>query len=256
MARPDTSEVNPESALLVLRALSADLHRQRQTAATQLRELAEQRRSLALTALTDKAAKRKLTEVSASSAAVALTIENLGMASDELDAEIGKAEAAVEAEEARARARHIATVLVKRFRQAGEKCGRGLDDFAAGFAEILETANQISRHGGTLNREIVRVNVARSVQARLFLMGRLNSEPLPRAAVTIPTVEALIEKFAETVSARAVSVITGESAPVAVAVDDVDDGPDYPRIPGEEYLEPDPVDPVEGDPEIGAEEAA
>jgi hypothetical protein len=256
MAKPATTELSNLSAedrLLTLTALRGALHADRGAAVTQQQELAERRRSLALTALTDKAAKRKLTEVSASSAAVALTIENLGMASDELDAEIGKAEAAVEAEEARARARHIATVLVKRFRQAGEKCGRGLDDFAAGFAEILETANQISRHGGTLNREIVRVNVARSVQARLFLMGRLNSEPLPRAAVTIPTVEALIEKFAETVSARAVSVITGESAPVAVAVDD---GPDYPRIPGEEYLEPDPVDPVEGDPELGAEEAA
>jgi hypothetical protein len=265
MAKPDDDhELSPEVALLGLRAIAADLHRQRGAAVTEQLRLADQRKHLARTALTGSAADRKaLDAVTAEAAKIALRIEEIAFADDAVTAEIATATAAVKREEAAARGRHIVKVLLPAFRASGQRMARGISDFAAGYAEVLEAAKEINRYGGTLGREVLRSNLQRSVQAQLFLMGRLNSEPLPRAATSIPTVEALIEKFAETISARASSIVNGESAPrgpapgqridpaaadnIGIPVDDGDDGPDFPRIPGEEFLDPDPVNPVDDD---------
>jgi hypothetical protein len=256
MAKPDTTELSPQSALLALQAIRADLHKQRGAAVTEQARLAEERKRLARSALTgSKHGRQALDAVTASAAKIVLRLEEISYADDQVETEIAAATAALEAEQARARAEYVRSTLVPQMIAAGDQCQRGLDDFSQGMTALLGAAAEIARHGGGVSSAIVRVNIERAINAHLFLNGRLNSQPLDRAARSIPGIREIVGRFASTAASRSHSIATGE----VVTRPDPPRGPGepspfYEEIPGWAAIEAAERHPVDGDPDI--EEAA
>jgi hypothetical protein len=209
-----------ERALEAAISVRDDLARQRAAAEAQRQELSEKRKRLALRALTGSAARRhKLDEVTAQAAQVQLRLEDIGFATDAAEAEITTSTAAVHSAISRRKAAEIRDELLPQLRAVGFKCAAALDTFAEAVPHFLELSNEIGRRGGGLSFELARVNLARSVDSRLYTAGRLNMRGLDRAPSQILSIEALIEKFCANAAARVEAMLSDAPEPV----DPVDD---------------------------------
>jgi hypothetical protein len=183
----------------------------------------------------DKKARAKLDALNQEGAILAGEISSLAAAVGEAEDRLTRAEAEVAAAQARARAANIRDTLLPQFVEAGQRCAEGLDQFTSNLATVLGLAGEIGRLGGSMSKETVRVVIQRSIQARLFLAGRMNSEPILKAPSSIITIEQAIEQFAATAASRAASVISGEAVPIAAVAPPHRAGEptaDYPEIPG------------------------
>jgi hypothetical protein len=196
----------------------------------------------------DKKARAKLDSLNQEGAVLAGEIDSLAAAVAEASDRLARAEAESVQAQARARAANIRDTLLPQFVEAGQRCAEGLDQFTNNLATVLGLAGEIGRLGGSMSKETVRVVIQRSIQARLFLAGRMNSEPMLKAPSSIITIEQAIEQFAATVASRAAAVISGEALAVAAVAPPHRAGeptPYYEPIPGEEFLDPDPFGPVD-----------
>jgi hypothetical protein len=200
-----------------------DLRRKHADALAEETRIADARRRIGFDAHTvGGTARKELDDLNKRAVVIAGETQSLAAAIEEGAARVAQAEAEVRAAAARARAIEVRDVLLPQLRAAGERCANGLDDFTAGLAEYLATAHQIGVLGGGLNQEVARVNLARSVDARLFLAGRLNSRPLDRAAVNIITIERLTEQLCATATGRIAPMLGGGSEPID-PIDDADE---------------------------------
>jgi hypothetical protein len=217
-----------EKTLSQARATLSSLERARADGMARATAIASDRRKIGYLAhTTGGAARKQLDDLNREGALLAGELESLGAAVEEAGARLTTAEQGVARAVARATALKARDEILPRLRQAGVKVSTALDAFGDGLAAFLGAADELGRTVGGTSRAVAEANLKRAIDAKLFVVARMNSSPLPMAANKIPTVADLTQRLCENVSGYIAEMLAGG---------------------------PDPVDPVDGDAET--EEAA